>query len=50
LFEQPYAGADAAGTIAGRPEFVRDGDAAQAKAVVLLESESLSSTANRFCQ
>jgi hypothetical protein len=37
-------------TIAGCPEFVRDGDAAQAKTVVLLESKSLSSTVNRFCQ
>lgn len=44
LFEQPYVDPDAAGSIAGRPEFVREGEAAQAKAVVLLENKVLSST------
>ncbi len=44
LFEQPYVDADAAGTIAGRPEFVRDGEAAQAKAVVLLDNKSVGVT------
>jgi len=44
LFEQPYVDAQAADSIAGRAGFVREGEAAQAKAVVLLENVSLKST------
>lgn len=44
LFEQPYVDEGKAGMIAGNAEFVREGEAAQMKAVVLLENKSLSST------
>jgi beta-glucosidase len=44
LFEQPYVDEGKAGTIAGNAEFVREGEAAQAKAVVLLENKRLPST------
>ncbi|MCU1321883.1 MAG: glycoside hydrolase family 3 domain protein [Acidobacteriaceae bacterium] len=41
LFEQPYADAAKASSIVGRAEFVREGEAAQAKAVVVLENKSV---------
>jgi beta-glucosidase len=44
LFEQPYVDEGKAGMIAGNAEFVREGEAAQAKAVVLLENKRLPST------
>jgi beta-glucosidase len=44
LFEQPYVDEGKAGMIAGNAEFAREGEAAQAKAVVLLENKRLPST------
>ena len=38
LFEQPYVDAGKAGDVAGRPEFVKEGLNAQARAVVVLEN------------
>ncbi len=40
LFEQPYVDEQKAGEIAGSAPFVREGQAAQAKAVVLLENKT----------
>jgi beta-glucosidase len=40
LFEQPYVDAAKASDIAGRADFVREGEAAQAKAVVVLENKA----------
>jgi beta-glucosidase-like glycosyl hydrolase len=39
LFEQPYVDAAKASDIAGRADFVKEGEAAQAKAVVVLENK-----------
>jgi beta-glucosidase len=44
LFEQPYVDEAKAATIAGNRKFVREGQAAQAKAVVLLENKRVAST------
>ncbi|HEY1469306.1 MAG TPA: glycoside hydrolase family 3 N-terminal domain-containing protein [Candidatus Acidoferrum sp.] len=44
LFEQPYVDEAKAATIAGNKEFVREGEAAQAKAVVLLENKRVAAT------
>lgn len=44
LFEQPYVDEAKAATIAGNQEFVREGQTAQAKAVVLLENKRVAST------
>jgi beta-glucosidase len=44
LFEQPYVDENRAGTIVGNQEFVREGQAAQARAVVLLENKRVAST------
>jgi beta-glucosidase len=44
LFEQPYADEAKAAAIAGKKEFVREEQAAQAKAVVLLENKPVAST------
>jgi beta-glucosidase len=44
LFEQPYVDEGKAGLIAGNTEFVREGETAQVRAVVLLENERLPST------
>jgi beta-glucosidase len=44
LFEQPYVDEAKAATIAGNQEFVREGQAAQAKAVVLLENKRVART------
>ena len=41
LFEQPYSDAAKAEQIVGQPEFVREGEAAQARAVVVLENKSV---------
>ena len=41
LFEQPYADVEKAASIVGRPEFVSEGEMAQARAVVLLENKSV---------
>jgi beta-glucosidase len=44
LFEQPYVDEAQAAAVAGKQEFFRDGEAAQAKAVVLLENKPVPST------
>jgi beta-glucosidase len=44
LFEQPYVDETRAAAIAGSEEFVREGQAAQARAVVLLENKTVAST------
>jgi beta-glucosidase len=44
LFEQPYVDATQAGEIAGKPEFFRDGESAQARAVVLLKNEQVAAS------
>jgi beta-glucosidase len=41
LFEQPYVEEDLAKAIAGNAEFVREGQSAQAKAVVLLQNNTM---------
>jgi beta-glucosidase len=45
LFEQPYVDDTKAAVIAGNQAFVREGQCAQARAVVLLQNKSVSSTA-----
>ncbi len=44
LFENPYVDEQEAGKVAGSAEFVREGQAAQARAVVLLENKAIGST------
>jgi len=44
LFEQPYVDETRAAAVAGSTEFVREGQAAQARAVVLLENKQVAST------
>jgi beta-glucosidase len=44
LFEQPYVDETTAAAIAGNKDFVREGQAAQARAVVLLENKPVAST------
>jgi beta-glucosidase len=44
LFEQPYVDETKAAVIAGRRDFVLEGQAAQARAVVLLENKRVAST------
>jgi beta-glucosidase len=44
LFEQPYVDETKAVTVAGREEFVREGQAAEARAVVLLENKRSATT------
>jgi beta-glucosidase len=44
LFEQPYVDETRAAVIAGSKEFVREGQAAQAEAVVLLENHQVAAT------
>jgi beta-glucosidase len=44
LFEQPYVDETKAAVIAGRRDFVLEGQAAQARAVVLLENKRIAST------
>jgi len=44
LFEQPYVDESRAASIVGNADFVREGQAAQAKAVVLLENKRTAST------
>jgi beta-glucosidase len=44
LFEQPYVDETRAAAVAGSDEFVREGQAAQARAVVLLENKQVAST------
>jgi len=44
LFEQPYVDETRAAAVAGSEEFVREGQAAQARAVVLLENKQVAST------
>ena len=48
LFEQPYVDEGKAAMIAGNADFVREGEAAQAKAVVLLENKRVPSTGKPF--
>jgi beta-glucosidase len=44
LFEQPYVDETRAAVVAGNQEFVKEGEAAQARAVVLLENKPAAST------
>jgi beta-glucosidase len=44
LFEQPYVDESQAAAVAGSEEFVSEGEAAQARAVVLLENKQAAST------
>jgi len=44
LFEQPYVDETKAAAIAGSEEFVREGQAAQARAAILLENKRVAST------
>ncbi|MFZ1929144.1 MAG: glycoside hydrolase family 3 N-terminal domain-containing protein [Candidatus Sulfotelmatobacter sp.] len=44
LFEQPYVDEAQAAAVAGNKEFVKEGEAAQARAVVLLENKPAAST------
>ena len=44
LFEQPYVDETRAAVVAGNKEFVKEGEAAQARAVVLLENRPAAST------
>ncbi|MGB7601358.1 MAG: glycoside hydrolase family 3 N-terminal domain-containing protein, partial [Candidatus Sulfotelmatobacter sp.] len=44
LFEQPYVDETQAAVVAGNKEFVKEGEAAQARAVVLLENKPAAST------
>jgi beta-glucosidase len=48
LFEQPYVDEAQAARVAGNPQFVREGQLAQARAVVLLKNDAQSDTGGRL--